>query len=223
MARSCVLLALPGTVSGPRRCPPPSARSRSPSTPTATRRWSLLERVVNINSGTHEHGRRARGGRRLPRGARRAGLPHPVGGRRGVRARRPPGGGAARGRAPRCACCSSATSTPCSRRTARSSASSASTATRARGPGTTDMKGGNVVMLLALRALRDAGTLDRMDVRVYLGGDEEDSGAPLAASRARPHGRRGGRRDRHRLRGRRRFLRPRGDRPARGRGVAAHA
>lgn len=56
--------------------------------------------------------------------------------------------------------------------------------TRARGPATTDMKGGNVVMLLALRALRDAGLLDRMDVRVYLGGDEEDSGAPLAASRA---------------------------------------
>ncbi len=55
---------------------------------------------------------------------------------------------------------------------------------RARGPGTTDMKGGNVVMLLALRALRDAGVLDGMDVRVYLGGDEEDSGAPLAASRA---------------------------------------
>ena len=55
---------------------------------------------------------------------------------------------------------------------------------RARGPATTDMKGGNVVMLLALRALREAGVLDRMDVRVYLGGDEEDSGAPLAASRA---------------------------------------
>jgi glutamate carboxypeptidase len=55
--------------------------------------------------------------------------------------------------------------------------------THAGGPGTTDMKGGNVVMLLALRALREAGLLDRMDVRVYLGGDEEDSGAPLAAAR----------------------------------------
>jgi glutamate carboxypeptidase len=55
---------------------------------------------------------------------------------------------------------------------------------RARGPGTTDMKGGNVVMLLALRALREGGVLDGMDVRVYLGGDEEDSGTPLAASRA---------------------------------------
>ena len=55
---------------------------------------------------------------------------------------------------------------------------------RARGPATTDMKGGDVVMLLALRALRDAGVLDRIDARVYLGGDEEDSGAPLSVSRA---------------------------------------
>lgn len=46
--------------------------------------------------------------------------------------------------------------------------------TRARGPATTDMKGGNVVMLLALQALKEAGVLDRIDVRVYLGGDEED-------------------------------------------------
>ncbi len=55
--------------------------------------------------------------------------------------------------------------------------------TRVRGPAITDMKGGDVVMLLALRALRDANVLDRLDVRVYLGGDEEDSGAPLAKSR----------------------------------------
>ena len=54
---------------------------------------------------------------------------------------------------------------------------------RARGPGAADMKGGDVVMLLALRALREAGVLDRIDARVYLGGDEEDSGAPLSASR----------------------------------------
>ena len=54
---------------------------------------------------------------------------------------------------------------------------------RVRGPATTDMEGGNVVLLMVLRALRDAGVLDRIDVRVYLGGDEEDSGAPLSASR----------------------------------------
>jgi glutamate carboxypeptidase len=55
--------------------------------------------------------------------------------------------------------------------------------TKVRGPAITDMKGGDVVLLLALRALRDAGVLDRLDVRVYLGGDEEDSGAPLSKSR----------------------------------------
>lgn len=54
----------------------------------------------------------------------------------------------------------------------------------ARGPGVTDMKGGNVVMLLALRALRDTGLLDRLQVTVVLTGDEEDSGRPLALARA---------------------------------------
>jgi len=53
----------------------------------------------------------------------------------------------------------------------------------ARGPGTTDMKGGNVVMLLALEALRDAGLLDGMQVTAILIGDEESSGEPLAAAR----------------------------------------
>jgi glutamate carboxypeptidase len=53
----------------------------------------------------------------------------------------------------------------------------------AKGPGVCDMKGGNVVMLLALRALKDAGMLDRLAVSVYLGGDEEKSGDPHALSR----------------------------------------
>jgi glutamate carboxypeptidase len=45
------------------------------------------------------------------------------------------------------------------------------------------MKGGDVVMLLALRALRDAGVLDRFAVTVYLCGDEEKSGDPVSLSR----------------------------------------
>jgi len=53
----------------------------------------------------------------------------------------------------------------------------------ARGPGTTDMKGGNVVMLLALRALREAGLLDGMQITVVLIGDEERSGSPLSLAR----------------------------------------
>ncbi len=56
--------------------------------------------------------------------------------------------------------------------------------THARGPGTTDMKGGNVVMIHALAALLDAGVLDRLRISVVLTGDEEKSGRPLSAARA---------------------------------------
>ncbi|HMN47435.1 MAG TPA: M20/M25/M40 family metallo-hydrolase [Povalibacter sp.] len=54
----------------------------------------------------------------------------------------------------------------------------------ARGPGTADMKGGIVVALAALNALRQVGALDRVQLTVVLHGDEEDSGAPLSAARA---------------------------------------
>lgn len=56
--------------------------------------------------------------------------------------------------------------------------------TLAKGPGTTDMKGGNVVMLAALHGLKAAGVLDRMRVSVFLAGDEERVGDPLEESRA---------------------------------------
>jgi glutamate carboxypeptidase len=54
----------------------------------------------------------------------------------------------------------------------------------ARGPGVIDMKGGDVIALYALRALKDAGALDSMHVVVVYDGDEEDAGAPLSAARA---------------------------------------
>ena len=53
----------------------------------------------------------------------------------------------------------------------------------AHGPGVSDMKGGDCVMLLALRALADAGVLDRLSVVAVLSGDEEKAGLPLEASR----------------------------------------
>jgi len=56
-------------------------------------------------------------------------------------------------------------------------------ADRVRGPGTTDMKGGNVVMLLALGALAEIGALDELTVTVVLTGDEEDPGRPLDLAR----------------------------------------
>jgi glutamate carboxypeptidase len=53
----------------------------------------------------------------------------------------------------------------------------------ARGPGTTDMKGGDVIMLFALKALKASGRLDRMSVTVVLTGDEEDPGEPVSSAR----------------------------------------
>ena len=54
---------------------------------------------------------------------------------------------------------------------------------RAYGTGTTDMKGGIVVMLQALKALHAAGALRDLRITVLLTGDEEDAGMPLAVSR----------------------------------------
>ena len=53
----------------------------------------------------------------------------------------------------------------------------------ARGPGIIDMKGGDVVMIGALRALESIGVLKSMNVIVVMTGDEEDSGDPLTAAR----------------------------------------
>ena len=53
----------------------------------------------------------------------------------------------------------------------------------ARGPGSTDMKGGDVIMLFALKALKAAGQLDRMSITVVLNGDEESPGEPIALAR----------------------------------------
>jgi glutamate carboxypeptidase len=53
----------------------------------------------------------------------------------------------------------------------------------AKGPGIIDMKGGDVIMLLALRALKAAGALDRLTVAVVMDGDEEHPGEPVAAAR----------------------------------------
>jgi glutamate carboxypeptidase len=53
----------------------------------------------------------------------------------------------------------------------------------ARGPGVIDMKGGDVIIVAALRALKSAGLLSRLNVTVVYDGDEEDAGAPLADAR----------------------------------------
>lgn len=55
---------------------------------------------------------------------------------------------------------------------------------RATGPGTIDDKGGLVVIVAALRAMKVAGTLDRADITIVLTGDEERPGQPTATARA---------------------------------------
>jgi glutamate carboxypeptidase len=52
-----------------------------------------------------------------------------------------------------------------------------------RGPGIIDMKGGDVVMLTALRALKSAGLLDAVQITAVFTGDEELSGRPLNLAR----------------------------------------
>jgi glutamate carboxypeptidase len=55
--------------------------------------------------------------------------------------------------------------------------------TTATGPGVIDMKGGDIIALYALRALKDAGLLKQMNITVVYHGDEEESGAPLSLAR----------------------------------------
>ena len=54
---------------------------------------------------------------------------------------------------------------------------------RATGPGVVDMKGGDVVIIHALKALRAAEVLDQLTLTIVMTGDEERSGDPLAAAR----------------------------------------
>ena len=53
-----------------------------------------------------------------------------------------------------------------------------------KGPGAADDKGGDAVMIAALRAMHAAGTLRGANIEIVLTGDEEDSGNPLAVARA---------------------------------------
>jgi glutamate carboxypeptidase len=56
-------------------------------------------------------------------------------------------------------------------------------ANHARGPGICDMKGGDVIILQALKALEHAGLLDGMSVTVVMTGDEEAPGRPMSRAR----------------------------------------
>ena len=51
------------------------------------------------------------------------------------------------------------------------------------GPGVSDMKGGLVIMVSALRAMQAAGALRNANIRIVLSGDEESAGHPVALAR----------------------------------------
>jgi glutamate carboxypeptidase len=54
---------------------------------------------------------------------------------------------------------------------------------RVRGQGVSDMKGGDVIVIEALRALQRAGALDGARIAVMFTGDEEEAGNPKSVSR----------------------------------------
>jgi glutamate carboxypeptidase len=54
----------------------------------------------------------------------------------------------------------------------------------AEGPGAGDDKGGMVVMIAALRAMKAAGSLKNANIEIVLTGDEEDAGDPIEIARA---------------------------------------
>jgi len=51
------------------------------------------------------------------------------------------------------------------------------------GPGTSDMKGGDLILLAALKAMQSAGVLQKASITVVLTGDEERPGEPLSIAR----------------------------------------
>lgn len=56
--------------------------------------------------------------------------------------------------------------------------------TMAKGAGSSDMKGGDVAIIYALKAMKDAGVLDNTSITVIMTGDEEAAGDPLTVARA---------------------------------------
>ncbi|MDP3353036.1 MAG: M20/M25/M40 family metallo-hydrolase [Flavobacteriaceae bacterium] len=51
------------------------------------------------------------------------------------------------------------------------------------GPGVNDMKGGNIIILYALKALKQAGVLENAQIIASYTGDEESTGNPISISR----------------------------------------
>lgn len=52
-----------------------------------------------------------------------------------------------------------------------------------KGPGVADMKGGDVIIILAMKALKEAGLLEDASIEIIMTGDEEKSGEPIELSK----------------------------------------
>ena len=55
--------------------------------------------------------------------------------------------------------------------------------TQAAVPGVADMKGGNTIIISAMRALKKLNLLDNVSIKILLTGEEESSGSPLSLSK----------------------------------------
>lgn len=51
------------------------------------------------------------------------------------------------------------------------------------GPGSSDMKGGDVIIILVMQALKDAGVLEDLNLEIVMTGDEELNGEPITLSK----------------------------------------
>ena len=141
----------------------------------------LLERVVNINSGTMNLAGVREVGAVFRRELDALGFATRWEDGESFQPRRVTWSESARARGR--ASCSSGTSTPSSSRDSPFQRFERLDGTEARGPGVIDMKGGDVILVQTLRALSSAGLLDRLAITVVLSGDEEKPGDPLELAR----------------------------------------
>ena len=58
---------------------------------------------------------------------------------------------------------------------------------KVKGPGVTDMKDGNTIILFALKSLIEGGFIKKGQVSVFFTGDEESSGKPISTSELAKH------------------------------------
>ena len=186
--RACLVAVLPllvGPVAAPRTSPA-TPLSASEQTLAAsidahnTEALALLERVVNINSGTHNLPGVREVGRVFQAQLDRLGfktrwIDGAAFGRAGHLVADHPGSG-------RCIVLIGHLDTVFERDSPFQTLQHLNRTT-ARGPGVIDMKGGDVIIVSALKALDRAGFLKTLNVVVVMTGDEEDPGRPLSRRR----------------------------------------